>query len=140
MRALAASYRRDSFCVFHTPTLPYNARRPQGAALTYLYHNAFLSCLVRDCPDFISGARGIVAVKPWPNFRRAAGCRQLELPEIVTAGKFLILTGIIAHRELKVDFRVRRQEASPDRRDDHRRRPMGRVDPQPPHGPLAHLV
>ena len=46
----------------------------------------------------------------------------------------------LAHCELKVDFRIRRQEASPDRRDHRRRSQMDRIDPQPPHGPLALLV
>ena len=46
----------------------------------------------------------------------------------------------LAQRELEVDLRVGRQEASPDRRDDRRRRQMDRVNSQPSQGALALLV
>ena len=46
----------------------------------------------------------------------------------------------LAYCELEVDFRVRRQEACPDRRHDGRRRQVGRIDPQSTQWPLALFV
>ena len=65
----------------------------------------------------------------YPVVRADAG---VELPRHDVDGR-------LAHRELQVHVRIRRQETPPDRHDDRRRQVAG-IDPQPPHRPLALLV
>jgi len=57
MRALAAGYRRGSFSVFHTPNVTPITPRASKVQLYIFIFLVFLSYLVRNCPDGVSGER-----------------------------------------------------------------------------------